>query len=108
MEIKIQPEYECYSIWTKDRNGIFKNVSPKSISISDKLSAMIDKWEEKYEATYDKENPINSGFKDNDLAQQFENEGLRIWSMLRKEFPKDLVTYYSVIKNQFIDSVKPY
>lgn len=83
--INISPEYNCYSLWISVNNQIYQNVNSFELEISDLLKERITLWEEKYELTFDVDNPINSGFKTNEEEVEFENEGIELCKLLKLE-----------------------
>lgn len=55
------PEYECYPLW-KFNDGIYDNISPSDLPLSDELIEDIDKWDDLFQSTYNKLDPVTSGF----------------------------------------------
>jgi hypothetical protein len=97
--VKIMPEYECYPIWISKNEGIFENIKPSELKISDALKRQIENWDSKFENTYDRKNPINSGFKNENEISVFEKEGFFIWANLAKELTEFKIVYRS-LKNE--------
>ena len=99
--LKIMPDYECYCVWDLDT---LDNLKPDILPISSSLANKIDIWENKYEETYNKENPIESGFISKEDELNFDNEGRVILNCIRKELG-DLydVCYFSIVENKIID-----
>jgi hypothetical protein len=91
--IKIMPEYECYPIWISENGGIFENINPRELKISEILKNQIENWDSKFEKTYNKKNPINSGFNNKSQEIAFEKEGVIIQENLVKELNDYNVIY---------------
>ena len=78
------PEYECYPIWISENGGMFENTNPRELKISETLKNQIENWDNKFEKTYNKMNPMDSGFIDKSEKLAFEKEGVIIQSNLLK------------------------
>ena len=99
------PEYECYPIWISEDGGIFENIDPEELRISKKLKLKILEWDTKYEKSYDKKKPINSGFKNNKTEFNFEKEGLEIWKDMCNELRGEVILYRSILNGkEFVSS----
>lgn len=61
IKIRFMPEYECYPLW-KFNDGIYDNISPSDLPLSDELIEDIDKWDDSFQSTYNKLDPVTSGF----------------------------------------------
>lgn len=90
------PEYECYPIWISNNDGIFENTDPQELQISESLKSQILNWDSKFKNTYNRENPIESGFKGENEIQLFEREGILIWANIVRELKESIVKYRSI------------
>lgn len=88
MKIKLMPEYECYPIWIENE-GIFDNIDPEELPISLELANRITEWSDKYESTYNKEDPRESGFLNNVDKNNFIKEGEELKKLLIRELNHD-------------------
>lgn len=71
--LRLSNEYECYPTWI-DEDGL-ENIDPAALEIPADLAARIDAWDERYQATYNPEDPASSGFSDVAEAAAFMKEG---------------------------------
>lgn len=99
-KIKIRPEYECYSIWVQNSNGTFENLNPAKLGISSGLVHDIDLWENAYEDTYNKFDPVNSCFESIEDEKKIETQGLMIWDSLTNELKNVTIIYYSYLHDK--------
>ena len=90
------PEYECYPIWISKNGGIYQNIASNQLNITKKLISEIEEWDNIFEKTYRDENPLESGFKENDLVS-FEKKGIEIWKQLISELSEYEIIYKSQI-----------
>lgn len=90
--LKLMPEYECYPIWISDNGGIFKNIPPSNLNISEDLLNKITYWDKIYEDAYNRLNPIASGIKEEQLIL-FKKQGMEIYVQLLLELPDHEIIY---------------
>jgi hypothetical protein len=106
-ELKIMPEYECYSFWVAD-GGLRENVDPASLGISPDLAAAIDAWEREYETTYRPEDPARSGFQDPRTEEEFNVRGRTLAAAVKRELGSTwTVSYYDTLKTEEIQVEAP-
>ena len=84
MEIKLMPEYECFPLWGYIDNEL-NNIDPDDLKISRKLNSDLSHWANKFESTYLKENPVNSGFLTSSEEKEFIEEGYVLRDRLQFE-----------------------
>ena len=84
MEIKLMPEYECFPLWGYIDNEL-NNIDPDGLKISRKLNSDLSHWANKYESTYLKENPVDSGFLNSSEEKEFIKEGYVLRDRLQFE-----------------------
>ncbi|MEW8460666.1 MAG: hypothetical protein AB2653_10220 [Candidatus Thiodiazotropha endolucinida] len=99
-QLKLMPDYECFSLWDIDR---VDNIDPASLPISDNLKERIGRWEDAYDSTLNQDDPTASGFKSPDEENAFDIEGRSIWKGLKSELGESYdVRYFSVVENRLI------
>lgn len=82
MNFKLMPEYECHPIWDGTPS---KNVSLDELSISDQLRIAVLEWNRRFQATFDRQNPIASGFATLTETAAFNEEGKNLAIRLSSE-----------------------
>ena len=92
--IKLMAEYESWPVWDMTGDQYF-NIAPESLPISEGLVAAITAWAETYEATLDRDDPMESGFDSVADEKAFDEEGRKLWRSLRSEMFDADVVYYS-------------
>ena len=97
--IKLMPDYDCYSVWISENGGLFENVNPVELDLSNELQKKIDDWENQFELTLNKDNPLESDFSTTDDELNFEREGVSIWKEMIRQLPDEDIIYFSVIDN---------
>jgi len=100
--LKLMPEYECFPIW-EGREG--ENIDPATLPISAGLRKRIEKWDSEYQATYDRNDPIDSNFESPEAEQAFDKTGQQLWRDLQAELGEQYqVTYFSVLTGTLLGS----
>lgn len=92
-ELKLMPDYDCYPLWVRDDAGL-ENIDPNSLNISTNLKKSLEIWKKKYDSTFVRGNPIESGFKSKDDEKIFYEEGKKIYYELSKELGFSYKVYY--------------
>jgi len=106
-DLKIMPEYECYSFWVAN-GGILDNVDPASLEIPADLAAEIDAWEQAYEATYVPDNPASSGFSDEESEKAFNSRGRDLATRTAEALGSGwLVQYYDTLAHELVPVAPP-
>lgn len=84
-DLIIRPEIQCHPAWVY-RNGMYDNVSPRSLGLSSALVRALGDWAARWDATYDLVNdPANPTFDSPAAEQHFWDEGRRLGERLRSE-----------------------
>lgn len=97
-KIKLMPDYQCWSIWNLDIvEGEDYNIDPNTLPISNDLKVKLSEWEGLYDATLDKNDPINSGFKTEFERKNFNDIGISLFDRLRSELLDFEVEYFGEI-----------
>ena len=111
MQIMLMADYECFPLWCSSDGGVCENIDPASLAISAKLLQQLDAWNEQYQATYVKDNPIVSGFTDAGTKADFVAHSYRLIKALKQECLSQGMTevdwvYFDISSNtrQTIDS----
>lgn len=92
-ELKLMPDYDCYPLWVRDDAGL-ENIDPNSLNISTSLKESLEIWKKKYDSTFVRKNPIESGFKSMDDEKKYYEEGKKIYYELLKELGHAYKVYY--------------
>ncbi|GLV73986.1 MULTISPECIES: hypothetical protein [Streptomyces] len=82
--VRLSAEYECYPVWVITEQGL-DNVAPDSLPLSKQLIEDLNRWGDEYEATYNRDDPITSGFTSEAAEQRFVERGHRLARRLRDE-----------------------
>ncbi|MGP2438630.1 hypothetical protein [Streptomyces sp. JW3] len=97
VRVKLMAEYECYPVWV-GRLASMDNVPAATLPISRGLIADIGRWAEEYEATYDPDDPLSSGFSDDRAESTFVEKGTALATRLQRELGSDYaVAYYNML-----------
>ncbi|MEV6133332.1 hypothetical protein AB0M05_42140 [Streptomyces violaceusniger] len=81
---RLSAEYECYPVWVMAKQGL-DNVPPDSLPLSKQLIEDLNRWGDEYEATYNRDDPIASGFSSEEAEHSFVERGHRLARRLRDE-----------------------
>ena len=97
MMYRLLPDYECSPIWAGDGSD-YRNLAPSEVSVSIGLQKALRDWAARYEQTYNRTDPLSSGFKSADDEQSFDKDGYQLWNRLKDELGSEhKVDYYSVV-----------
>jgi hypothetical protein len=77
-------DYKCFPLWEASP-GVVGNINPQDLPISWPLKQELMAWAAKFDATLDIDNPVSSGFKNEELANQFQQEGEILAQRLQEE-----------------------
>lgn len=101
--IKIMPDYNCYPLW-QISDGLVININPGELPLSPELKGLLSDWQNKYDDTLNKMDPINSGFRTREDEMNFELQGLTIWKRLIREIGNEyVISYFSTLQNKILD-----
>lgn len=90
-KIKLMADYQCWPLWDMDEPD---NIDPRELPLSDKTIEGLLKWEQSFDAILNWDDPVASGFKSEEAAVAFEQEGIRLWLQLRQELAPDYEVHY--------------
>lgn len=85
--LRLAPEYGCWPTWD-DETG--DSVDPSTLDLSSELLKRLDEWDQTWQATFDPDDPLNSGFTDASAAGRWEAEGQAIADQLAVDWPGSL------------------
>jgi hypothetical protein len=94
MKLKVRADFQCYPIW-KDDDGLWLDIDPASLSISEGLAADFQAWAAAYDATFNEEYPPDSGFADQAAEQAFLATGRELSNRLAAELGGDAQVEYA-------------
>ena len=100
--IKLMADYDCYPLWSMEPDHV-GNINPKTLSLSPETKLRLQQWAKAYDETLNRDDPASSGFKNEDDAVAFEEEGLHLWQRLRQELaPEYEIAYFSESSQQLL------
>lgn len=88
--IKLMANYECHPLWHAS-NDQFGDIAPEDLPLSEGLKSRLHEWARLYDETQDKDSPLNSGFKSEELEAEFKAKGHRLATQLQNELGSDFV-----------------
>lgn len=95
IKIKMMPDYHCYPLWgAMDEN--IGNIDPKSLPISKELIKDLTCWAKQYDSTLNLEDPLNSGFPDENSALLFKKNGEELFLRLKKELGGNYLVFLKI------------
>lgn len=86
--LRLAPEYACWPTWD-DETG--ENIDPANLELSDALYARIREWDDTWQATYKPDDPVNSGFDNEEASERWIAEGEAIAAALAEEWTGQIV-----------------
>ena len=93
-KIKLMPDYDCWCLWnTEPVHDEDYNLNPNALPLSDNLKLDLSKWEELYDSTLNRNDPINSGFKTEVDQKVFDEIGLNLFQRLKQELSDFHIEY---------------
>ena len=103
--IKLMADYDCYPLWSMAPDHV-SNINPETLSLSAEIKLRLQQWAKAYDETLNRDDPASSGFKSEDDAVAFEEEGMRLWQCLCQELgPAYEVVYFSESSQQLLTYV---
>lgn len=82
--IKLMADYGCWPLWEASP-GIFGDIDPATLPISDELKAQLRDWAEAYDRTLNQDDPRRSGFPSAADEAAFRRTGALLADRLRAE-----------------------
>lgn len=89
-KIKLMPDYNCFPLWGASADDV-GNIDPEELPISTLLKKKLLDWSQKYDATLNLDDPIESGFRSEEEEQAFKSEGQALALLLQKELGADFL-----------------
>ncbi|MDD7912017.1 hypothetical protein PUV47_18960 [Pseudovibrio exalbescens] len=84
-------DYDCWPLWGVSNIG---NIDPATLPLSSVLEKDLLNWARQYDATLNRSDPVQSGFRTREEAQAFNEEGWALWERLRVELEDIKVVYF--------------
>ncbi|WP_141712944.1 hypothetical protein [Streptomyces sparsogenes] len=91
--VRLAADYECYPVWVITEQEV-DNVAPDSLPLTMQLVEDLDRWGDEYETTYNRDDPVASGFPSEGAEQSFAERGLRLARRLRDELDETWCVSY--------------
>ncbi len=82
--LRLMADHDCFPLWERTGTGM-DNVDPAALPISPSLQDALDLWAEQHDATLDRDDPGQSGFKARDAESAFKAEGKALLGRLEAE-----------------------
>jgi hypothetical protein len=96
--IAVMPDYQCFPLWLYVDDELEDNPAPSELPISLPLQEDLLAWADAYDATFDEDGPVESGFPSPQAAEDFDDRGRQLWGRLSDELRGTaVVTYRSVV-----------
>jgi hypothetical protein len=92
VSVRIAPEWVCHPLWiTSENDPISDNCSPERAvtvyGMPPDLVAAIDSWDNEFQAVYDPNDPMSSGFPDESTTAEWHERGERLAEQLAAALP---------------------
>jgi hypothetical protein len=93
--IRLMAEYNGHSLWNLDPSSLGP-IDPEVLPLKRETVLRLLKWSEKYNNHLNWDDPAKTKPWMPEELREFEEEGVRLWLMLREElYPEFEVEYYS-------------
>ena len=89
------PDYECHPLWHYDSDRV-GNIDPTSLPISTFLTSELSAWASEYDSTLNRENPLESAFKNKESEVNFVAKGYELAMKLKNELKGVSIVYYDI------------
>lgn len=89
---RLSADHGCSPIWEL-RGRDYVNIDLDALELSPELAARLAHWMATFEATYQRDQPENSGFSSEDSANDFDEKGRRLADALEVELGDARVIY---------------
>lgn len=100
--IKLMADYQSYPLWWADGSN-FGDIDPTELPITPELANGLLAWADRFDATYNSQDPGESGFDSAQAAAEFDLVGQQLWQQLRTELSSDYnVLYQSFTRGQLL------
>jgi hypothetical protein len=85
--LRLAPEFQCHPLWDADTG---EPVSVFALGLPEDLSSRIEKWDDKFQATFNENDPAASDFATDEARKAYFAEGRAIAAALRGAWPGEL------------------
>lgn len=93
--MELMADYGAWPLWVYSDGDLEDTPDPADLPVNDELKAALVNWAKCYDATFNDDNPSDSGFA-SPAEEAFEAEGRRLWQELQAQLGLNWkVTYYS-------------
>jgi hypothetical protein len=86
--IKLMADYDCFPLWEASP-GQVGNIDPAQLPISPELRLKLGVWAANFDATLNRDNPAQSGFRNAEMQSEFKRAGDEIGQQLKRELGAD-------------------
>jgi hypothetical protein len=101
--LKLMTDFDCFPLWENLKEGL-DNIDPNSLAISEDLKESLSRWAATYNATLNQDYPPDSGFLTEEEAENFEQEGKRMFGELKQQLMNTFkISYYSQKESKLYD-----
>lgn len=90
--LKLMADYDCFPLWSWDCPDY--NLDPASLPLSAGLIADLYRWQDRYDATLNRDDPASSGFPTLEAETDFRTDGLRLARRLQTELGSDFQVWF--------------
>lgn len=91
--IKVMADYQCFPIWHYGSDNV-GDIDPATLPITKELASSFLEWAATYDATLNRQDPIESGFGTEASEAEFVEKGLELAQKLKCELQTTEVYYY--------------
>lgn len=93
--IKLMADYECFPLWEASPGDV-GNIDPDSLPVSEDLRVRLMSWAEKFDSTLNMNDPLNSGFADEEEEINFKKAGQELGEHLQEELGSEFVVIVKI------------
>lgn len=93
--LKLMADYQCHPIWDMSP-GMYGDIDPNTLPISADLRQKLADWALVFDETLDTEDPVNSGFKSDEMKAEFKEQGIKLAKQLQQELGSEFVVSVKV------------
>jgi hypothetical protein len=86
-------DYFAFPLWWEAPHDP-GNIDPLTLPLSSETIARLIEWADMYDATLNMDDPVASGFPDDDAELAFERAGILLWQRLREELGTAYEVWY--------------
>lgn len=86
--LKLMADYECSPLWEQTETST-DNVDPEDLPISQSLRDALNAWAQRYDDTFDRDDPRRSGFPNPEAEVAFNVDGQALLDRLNAELGQE-------------------